>query len=123
TFRALWKHESPLSSGSLLAIVLRTTLEKAKAVLGALAGGALLLLAIVLEVVLHWLVLRTPRLPWPNDAAAHWLGILALLVLVPGVFALLLRYLPPATVAWRHVLPASLLCGMAWLIGFELVAL
>lgn len=123
TFRAVWKHESPLSSGALLTIVLRTALEKAKAVVGALAGGALLLLAIVLEVVLHWLVLRTPRVPWPDEAATRWLGIMALLVLVPGVFALLLRYLPPVTVAWRHVLPASVLCGMAWLIGFELVAL
>lgn len=123
TFRAIWKHESPLISGPFLQVVWRTALEKGKAVVSVAAAGMLLLLATLLEIALHWLMQRSPHAAWLGIPAASWLSMAALLVLVPGMFALVFRYLPPTTLAWRHVLPASLLCGGAWLVFFELLAL
>jgi membrane protein len=38
-------------------------------------------------------------------------------------FALLFRFLPPVSLAWRHVWLAAALCGIAWVVAAELLAL
>jgi len=123
TFRAIWKYESPLVSKQLTRVVWQTLLEQAKAFLLLLAGGTLLLLAFVLDGVMHWVALRTSRLPWLGEPAGMFFAVSVLLVLAPLTFALLFRYLPPVRLKWRHVWLAAALCGGTWLIGFELFAL
>jgi membrane protein len=123
TFRAMWKYESPLVSGPIAKVVWQTFLEKSKAFLVLLASGTLLLLAFVLDGAMHWVALRTSRMPWLGEPAGMFFAVAALLVLAPLTFALLFRYLPPVRLEWRHVWLASALCGGVWLIGFELFAL
>jgi len=122
TFRAIWKHDSPLASGPLASVVWGAFHEKAKAFLSLLASGALLLVAFVVDGVMHWLAVRTSRLPWLGEPMARVIAVTAVLVLVPLTFALLFRYLPPVRLAWRHVWLASVLCAAVWLVGFELFA-
>ncbi|NML47743.1 YihY/virulence factor BrkB family protein [Ramlibacter sp. G-1-2-2] len=121
-FRAIWKHESPLASGPIITMVWQTFLEKSKAFLVLLASGLLLLLAFVLDGVMHWVAARTSSVPWFGEPVATVLAVVVLLVLAPLTFALLFRYLPPVRLAWRHVRLAAAICGGAWLIGFELFA-
>jgi membrane protein len=123
TFRAIWKAESPLLSGPFFQVVWQTFLEKAKAFLVLLASGTLLLLAFVVDGLMHWLVLRTSRIPLLGELGGTFYGVVAVLVLPTLTFALLFRYLPPIRLEWRHVWLAAILCGGAWLVGFELFAL
>jgi len=123
TFRAIWRHESPLLSGTILTVVWGAFLEKSKAFLVLLACGGLLLVAFVLDTAMHWVALRTSWVPWLGEPIARLLAVVVVLALAPVTFALLFRYLPPVTLGWRHIWLASLLCGGAWLIGFELFAL
>ena len=37
-------------------------------------------------------------------------------------FALLFKFLPPVRLAWRHVWLAAGLCGVAWIVGADLLA-
>jgi membrane protein len=122
TFRAIWKHESPLVSGAFLQVVWGAFLEKSKAFLVLLACGALLLVAFVLDGAMHWVALRTSRVPWFGEPIARFLAVVVVLVLAPLTFALLFRFLPPVRLHWRHVWLASVLCGAVWLVGFELFA-
>lgn len=123
TFRAIWKHESPLASGAIPDVVARKFRERAKAFLILLASGTLLLFAFLLDGAMHWVALRTSRLPWLGEVAASLLAVAVLLVLAPLTFALLFRYLPPVRLEWRHVWLAAVLCAAVWLIGFELFSL
>jgi membrane protein len=122
TFRAIWKYESPLASGKMTRVVWETFLEKSKAFLILLASGIFLLLAVVLDGVLHWVILRTSRVPWLSEPVGMFFTIVTICVLGPLTFALIFRYLPPVRLEWRHVWLASALCAAAWIIGFELLA-
>jgi membrane protein len=123
TFRAIWKYESPLASGEMTRVVWETFLEKSKAFLMLLASCTLLLAALVLDGVIHWVILRTSKMPWISEPVGLFFSIAAIFVLAPLTFALIFRYLPPVTLKWRHVWLASALCGAAWVIGFELLAM
>lgn len=123
TFRAIWGYESPLVAGPLARVAWQTFLEKSKSFLVLLASGTVLVLAFLLDGAMHWVALRTSRLPWLGEPAGTFLAVATLLLLVPSTFALLFRYLPPARLQWRHVWLAAALCGAVWLAGFELFAL
>jgi membrane protein len=110
TFRAIWKHAPPLASGSVRLVIQATFLERMVAFLMVLAGGGLLLAAFALLAVIHWLTGWRLALPAP-------------LLVAPLVFALLFKHLPPVQLRWRHVWLASVLCGAAWLLGAEVLAL
>lgn len=123
TFRAVWKHESPLVAGPFRMVIWESLKEKSKAFLALMASGVVLILAFMLDSVLNWIALRTTRMPWIGEPAGVLLATALLLVLAPLTFALLFRYMPPVKQEWRHVWLASVLCGVVWLLGFELVAL
>jgi membrane protein len=110
TFRAIWKHAPPLVSGSVRLVIKATFLERVIAFAMVLAGGGLLLAAFALLAAIHWLT--------------GWrLAVSAPLIIAPLMFALLLKHLPPVRLRWRHVWLASVLCGAAWLLGAEILAL
>jgi membrane protein len=123
TFRALWKHKPPLASGSVRGAVLETALEKAIAFAIVLAGGPLLLAALVLIGIMHWIGGMVSQVPLIGGVVGWLLAISSSLIFVPLTFALLFRYLPPLKPRWHYIWPATLLCSMAWFLGTELLAL
>lgn len=122
TFRAIWRHEPPLVSGPARSALLATLLEKALAFIMVLATGVLLMVALLLIAALQWLQARPWSMPILRQPAAWLLAILGPLVFTPLTFALLFRFLPPVRLEWRHVWLASALCGVAWLLGAEILA-
>jgi membrane protein len=123
SFRALWKHEPPLAAGSVRSAVRETLTEQATAFLMLLTAGALLILTLGLIAVVHWLSGFFSELPRFRDTAGWVLALPVSLILATLTFALLFRFLPPVSLTWRHVWLASVLCGVAWIIGAELLAL
>jgi membrane protein len=123
SFRALWKREPPLAAPSVRRAVRETLREKATAFLMLLAAGALLILTLGIISVVHWLSGFFRELPRFRDTAGWLLAVPVSLTLATLTFALLFRFLPPVPLAWRHVWLASLLCGLAWVIGADLLAL
>jgi membrane protein len=123
SFRAIWKHEAPLVSGSVRVVVLATLLERLIAFLMVLAGGGLLVGALVLIGAAQWLgrFLGSPVLP--GQITAWLLAALEALIVVAIAFAALLKVLPPVCIRWRDVWPAALLCAVAWVAASELLVL
>jgi len=115
SFRAIWKHAPPLAATSLLVGIREMVVERVIA-FGMMMTGALLVVAAVgLIGVVRWL---------SRILGADWLlAIPNSLVIVPLTFALLLRYLPPVRLPWRHVWFATMLCSSVCLIGVEVMAL
>jgi len=126
-FRAIWRHEPVLMSGSVATIVRTTISEQAIALVMVLAGGALLLAAVVLIVSTRWF----------NERLFHALGdltllsqIAAYLVTTAGGLVLailtywpLFRFLPPVRIPWRTAWPATLLSAVAWVLAIEFLSL
>jgi membrane protein len=123
TFRALWKQAPPLMSGTILRIIRATFTEALIAFVMVLAGGALLLTAFALLALMQWVGAVVSRLPILGEQSAWLLALVPSLLIAPAVFAVLFRFLPPKPLPWRDVALASALCGGAWLIGAELLAL
>lgn len=123
TFRAIWKQAPPLASGSVRGAVVDTILEKAIAFTMVLAGGPVLLAILVLLAVVHWVGGLFGGVPLLGSAINWVLALSTGLIFVPLTFALLFKFLPPVRLRWRHVLLATVLCSIAWLVGAELVAL
>lgn len=123
TFRAIWKHKPPLASGSVRGAVLETVLEKAIAFAMVLAGGPLLLAALVLIGIVHWVGGLFSHVPVLGGAIGWLLALSSSLMFVPLTFALLFRFLPPVKLRWRHIWPATALCSVAWVLGAEILAL
>ena len=123
SFRALWKHEPPLAGGSVRGAVRETLREQATAFLMLLTAGGLLILTLGLIAVVHWLSGFFHELPRFRDTTGWLLSLPVSLILATLTFALLFRFLPPVPLAWRHVWLASLLCGVAWIVGADLLAL
>jgi membrane protein len=111
TFRAIWKQPPPLASGSLWDIVRVSLREHVIAFTMVLAGGALLLAALILLSAIHWL-----RAGWVLTLPGPLLGVLL-------IFALLFRFLPPVRLTWGDVWLSAALCTAVWLIGAEIFAL
>lgn len=123
TFRAIWKKLPPLASGSVRGAVLETIMEKAIAFTIVLAGGPVLLAMLVLLAVVHWVGGLFGGVPLLGSAINWVLALSTGLLFVPLTFALLFKFLPPASLRWRDVLLATVLCSIAWLVGAELVTL
>lgn len=123
TFRAIWKQAPPLASGTVRGAVLDTILNKAIAFAMVLAGGPLLLAMLVLLATVHWVGSLFGGVPLLGDAINWVLALSTGLMFVPLTFALLFKFLPPVKLQWRHVLIATVLCSVAWLVGAEIMAL
>lgn len=123
TFRALWKRAPPTMSGSLFRAIRATVTEAVVAFLMVVAGGALLIVAFGLLAVVHWTSRLVSNIPFLGEPAAWLLALLPSLLVPPVIFGLLFKFLPPVAVRWRDVTLAAALCGGAWLIGAELLAL
>jgi membrane protein len=123
SFRALWKHEPPLAGGSVRSVVRETLMEQVAAFLMLLTAGVLLILTVGLIAVVHWLSAFFSELPRFRDTTGWVLALPVSLSLATLTFALLFRFLPPVSLPWRHVWLASVLCGVAWIVGADLLAL
>ncbi len=107
SFRAIWHYPSILISGSLIEVMLRMMAQKLLAYTLVVGATSVLLLSLVLVAGMNWLMARV---------GGDWaLTIPASLVIVPLMFALMFRYLPPRRLRWRDVWLAALLCGAMWL--------
>jgi membrane protein len=122
TFRALWKHDPPLVSGSVRGAVRETLAEQATAFLMVLTAGALLIVTLGLIAVVHWLSGLFAGLPHIGDGVGLFLAVPLPLALAIVTFGLLFKFLPPVALSWRQVWLAAVLCGLAWIIGADLLA-
>src|SRR5262245_43872675 len=123
SFRALWKQEAPLASGSVRGAVRETLAEQTKAFIMVLTAGLLLVLTLGFMAVANWLsglFLAVPRL---SDAVGWLVALFISFILATLTFGLLFMFLPPSPLPWRQVRLASVVCGVAWIIGAELLAL
>lgn len=123
TFRALWKHAPPLAAESVRGAVRDSILEQATAFLMVLTAGALLILTLGLIAVVTWLSSLFRELPRFTDTAGTLFALPLPLALATLTFALLFKFLPPVRLPWRDVWLAAVLCGVAWVIGADLLAL
>lgn len=121
-FRAIWKHEPPLVSGSFLAAVRASVVERAVAFLIVLSGGAVLLVAVLLLAATQGLGRWFGDLPLIGETSGLLLPAVSAFALAALTFGALLKFLPPVAVAWRDVWPAALLCAAGWMIASELLA-
>jgi membrane protein len=123
SFRALWKREAPLASGSVRGVVRETLAEQTKAFVMVLTAGLLLVLTIGFMAIVHRLSGLFGTIPRLSDAVGWLLALFISFVLAMLTFGLLFMFLPPVPLRWRHVRLPSMLCGLAWIIGAELLAL
>lgn len=122
-FRAIWHYDPPIIAGSAWTVILMTLREKVIAFSIATLGQALLLVVLVAIAVLEWLGSVASGVPLLHYATGWIFAVPVSLVLVPLSFALLFMYLPPIRLRWRQVGFAAAVCGAAWLIATEAVAL
>jgi membrane protein len=122
-FRAIWRYDPPIIAGSPWAVILTTLREKVIAFTIVTLGEAFLLAMLALITALEWLSSAITGVPLTRWAMGWLLAVPGSLVLVPLTFALLFMYLPPVPLRWREVWFAALLCGGAWLIATQAVAL
>jgi membrane protein len=122
SFRAIWKHAPPLFSGSLSSLVGTTFRDHLISLALVLVGAALLLGAVTTLAAIQWLSGLF------GDAGAlqtaGWLLALPLPFLMAALtFGILFKFLPPVRMPWRDVWLAAALCGLAWTITAEVLAL
>jgi membrane protein len=123
TFRAIWKYTPPLASGTVRIAMRITFVEYLIALVMVMTGGVLLLLAIAMIAVTQWLGRLVISVPLLSDTPARLLALPGSLIIVGLTFALLLKFLPPVRLPWRHVWLAAVLCTAAWIIGAEALVL
>jgi membrane protein len=123
SFRAIWKQQAPLASGSVRGVVRETLAEQTKAFIMVLTAGLLLVLTVGFVAVAHWLSGLFNAVPRLSDTVGWLLALLISFILATLTFGLLFMFLPPSPLTWRQVRLASVLCGFAWIIGAELLAL
>jgi membrane protein len=114
SFRAIWKYDPPLMSGTMRSAVKSVVTERAKAFAMVVSGGGLLIAALILMAAAQWVnrVLGTMALA---DVAS--------LVLATFTFALLFKYLPPVRLSWKEVRLAALLSAVAWVVVSQFLTL
>jgi membrane protein len=123
SFRALWKYDPPLASGSVGGAVRETLMEQVTAFVMVLTAGTLLILTLGFIAVVHWLSGFVGEVRYLSAIAGWLLALTLSLSLATLTFALLFRFLPPVSLPWRQVWLASVLCGVAWIVGAELLGL
>ncbi len=122
TFRAIWRRAPFLTSG--LKGAMRTTLlERAIAFGMVLAGGVLLLAALVLIAVLHWFASQLNDVPIFGGVIGWLIAALAPVLIIIATFGSLFLLLPPVRLQWRHVWLATALSTVAWFVGAEALTL
>jgi membrane protein len=107
SFRAIWKHDPPLVSGSVLGVARALTLEYLASALIVLVGGLLLLMALALIAVTQWLSGLLAGMPGAGDTVTWLVALPISFALATLTFALLLQSLPPVRLPWRHIWPAA----------------
>ncbi|HXD99421.1 MAG TPA: YihY/virulence factor BrkB family protein, partial [Candidatus Acidoferrum sp.] len=122
-FRAIWNYEPPLTSGPVRVVVRTAILERVIAFVMVLAGGALLLVALVLIAAAQWLDRVLGGVPLSGQATRWLLTALGSLIVATLTFASMLKFLPPVPIRWREVWLAALLCAVTWVVASELLAL
>ncbi len=122
SFRAIWKYKPPLVSGNVRLVMRTTVLEQAFSFALVLLVGVLLLVALVLLALVQWLGGHLERLPWIADVS--WMVALpSTLIMLVLTFAALYRFVPPVRIRWRHIGIVSVVCAIACLVAFEVLAL
>jgi membrane protein len=123
SFRAIWKYEPPLVSGSVRTVVRMTLLEQVKSFLLVLVAGLLLVGSLALVAIIQWLTGLFSHVPMAADTTAWLLALPIPVIIVTLTFALLFKLLPPVRLQWRDVSLAAVLCAGAWFIAAEILAL
>jgi membrane protein len=123
SFRAIWKYEPPLVSGSVRAVIRSTLLEQVISFIMVLSGAPLLLLSLALLAIVQWLTGLFSNVPLAGDTLVWLLALPIPLVIVTFTFGLLFMFLPPVRLRWRDVSLASVLCASAWFVAAEILAL
>jgi membrane protein len=121
TFRAIWNYEPPLVAGPMKERLSTTLREYVLAFLMVLSGGLLLVLALVLISVTQRLGSLLVALPLTDRIPAWVLALPSSMAIVGLTFGLLLRFLPPVRLEWRHVWLGTVLCTASWIVGAEIV--
>ena len=122
SFRAIWKYKPPLVSGNVRLVMRTTVLEQAFSFALVLVVGVLLLVALVVLAIVQWLGGHLERVPWIPDVG--WMVALpSTLIMLVLTFAALFRFVPPVRIGWRHIGIVSVVCGIACLVAFEVLAL
>jgi membrane protein len=88
-----------------------------------LTAGLLLVLTLGFIAAAHWLSGLVNAVPRLSDTVGWLLAPLISLIVATLTFGLLFMFLPPSPLTWRQVRLRSALCGIAWIIGVELLAL
>ena len=126
-FRAIWRYEPVLTSGSVGTVLLTAILEQAIALVMVLAGGALLLAGLALVASTRWLNERLfhvlSNLPLLSRSAGYLVTATGGLVLAMITFWPLFKFLPPVRITWRAAWPATLLSAVAWMLAIEVLSL
>jgi membrane protein len=123
SFRAIWKYAPPLVAGPVRVALRATALEHVMSYVMVLAGGLVLVAAVVLFSVTQWLGDLLIRVPLISRTPAWLLALPGSVIVVALLFALLFRFLPPVRLRWRHVWLPAALCTAAWTVGAEMVVL
>jgi membrane protein len=122
TFCAVWHYEPPSVAGPIRFRVFTIIREWIIAFVITLAGGALLLLGVVIVSAFRWLarlLARVPILPGVGLLVA----VVSSFALAAITYGALLKVLPPRAVRWRDLLPSVLLCAGIWVVASELLPL
>jgi membrane protein len=123
SFRAIWKYDPPIISGSVQVAVRTTILERAFSILILLGASVLLVTAFAVSAAIQWVDRLLGSLLLFDRGAAWWLGILSSSILDIITFALLFKFLPPIPVHFRNVWPAAALCAVAWVVASQVLSL
>jgi membrane protein len=123
SFRAIWKYDPPLISGSVRTVVRTTILERTFSIMILLGGGGLLIIAVAVNATIQWVDRLLGSLALFDQGAGWWLGIPSSFILDIITFALLFKFLPPIPVRFRDVFPAAVLCALAWVVASQALSL
>ena len=123
TFRAIWKFDPPLVSGTVRVVVWKSFLDRAVAFVMVVGGGGLLVAALGLIGLAQWLDRTLGELPVLGPSTGWLLSASVSLTLALVTFAFLFKFLPPIPLGWRDVRLAALLCAVSWVAASELLAL
>ncbi len=123
SFRAIWKYDPPLVSGSVRTVVRMTLLEQVKSVLLVLVAGLLLVGSLALVAIIQWLAGLFSHVPLAAFTTRWLLALPIPVIIVTLTFAVLFKLLPPVALQWRDVSLAAVLCAIAWFVAAEIFAL
>src|SRR5262245_15510995 len=126
-FRAIWRHEPVLTSGSIRTVVRTTLFEQAIAFVFVLGGGALLLAGLLLVASTRYLNQQLGHvlegLPLLSQTTGWVVTATGGLVLAIMTFWPLFKFLPPVRINWRAAWPATLLSAIVWVMAVEFLTM